>query len=108
MFRLFLFSRFIFLRSLLLLLAAAFCYRVQAQLCNGSLGDPVVNITLGAGESSPFLHNYEHSLITLIILSGKNIAHFEATFSNPHCSGRGVRKQFHPPFNLLRKICIWC
>jgi gliding motility-associated-like protein len=49
--KLFFFTRFFFLQSLLLLIAAAFPAGLQAQLCNGSLGDPVVNITFGAGDN---------------------------------------------------------
>ena len=37
------------LRLLILLFPVAFSYPAQAQLCNGSLGDPVVNITFGSG-----------------------------------------------------------
>src|SRR5665647_325386 len=47
--RLFFFTSFFFLQSLLLLVAAAVPCRAQAQICSGSLGDPVVNITFGAG-----------------------------------------------------------
>lgn len=43
------FSFFLFLRSLFLLAALFFCCSAYSQLCNGSLGDPVVNITFGAG-----------------------------------------------------------
>lgn len=46
--------RFVFLRLLPLVLATIFSGSIQAQLCNGSLGDPVVNITFGAGGSSSF------------------------------------------------------
>ena len=48
-FKLFFFSRFFFLRSLLTLIATIVCCKANAQLCSGSLGDPVVNITFGAG-----------------------------------------------------------
>ena len=51
MFRLFFFTRYIFLGSLLLLIGAALPFNTQAQLCIGSLGDPVVNITFGAGNN---------------------------------------------------------
>jgi gliding motility-associated-like protein len=46
------FCRFFLIRSLLLVVAAAFSCRAQAQLCNGSLGDPVVNITFGGNTST--------------------------------------------------------
>lgn len=45
------FARYTFLQFLLLLFIAVFSCPVQAQLCNGSLGDPVVNITFGSGGS---------------------------------------------------------
>jgi gliding motility-associated-like protein len=48
------FSPFFFLRSSLLLLAAVFSSGIQAQLCTGSLGDPVVNITFGTGGGSGY------------------------------------------------------
>ncbi|MEP7229840.1 MAG: T9SS type B sorting domain-containing protein [Ginsengibacter sp.] len=48
-YRFFLKSSFFLLTSLLLNLA--FQSRAVAQLCNGSLGDPVVNITFGAGDN---------------------------------------------------------
>jgi gliding motility-associated-like protein len=41
-------------RSLLLVFAVAFSCTAQAQLCNGSLGDPVVNITFGSGGGTIF------------------------------------------------------
>ena len=49
MIKLFCFTRFLCLQLLFLLVAVAFCSRAGAQLCNGSLGDPVVNITFGTG-----------------------------------------------------------
>ena len=51
MFRLFFFTRYIFFRSLLLMIGAALPCNTKAQLCNASLGDPVVNITFGAGNN---------------------------------------------------------
>ena len=42
-------SRFILLRSLLVIAAIGISFIVRGQLCNGSLGDPVVNITFGSG-----------------------------------------------------------
>ena len=44
-----LFSQFFFSRSYFLLITLIFCCGAQAQLCTGSLGDPVVNITFGTG-----------------------------------------------------------
>lgn len=41
--------QFLFLRSAFLFAAATVCCNAKAQLCSGSLGDPVVNITFGAG-----------------------------------------------------------
>ena len=49
MIKLIFFTRCLCLQLLLLLVAVAFCSRAGAQLCNGSLGDPVVNITFGTG-----------------------------------------------------------
>jgi gliding motility-associated-like protein len=46
--------RIFFLRSLLLLVAAASSFSIHAQLCNGSLGDPAVNITFGSGSTSGY------------------------------------------------------
>jgi gliding motility-associated-like protein len=43
------FRKFFHLRPVLILLTAFFSSGIQAQLCNGSLGDPVVNITFGDG-----------------------------------------------------------
>ncbi|MFI5132137.1 MAG: gliding motility-associated C-terminal domain-containing protein [Chitinophagales bacterium] len=43
---------FFILRPSLLLVALAFTCCAKAQLCSGSLGDPVVNITFGPGGSS--------------------------------------------------------
>jgi gliding motility-associated-like protein len=51
MFRLFFFNGFFLGRSILLLIAAVTPCKVQGQLCNGSLGDPVVNITFGSGNN---------------------------------------------------------
>lgn len=45
--------RFFFLRSSVLFIAVVFSCKIQAQLCSGSLGDPVVNITFGSGSSGP-------------------------------------------------------
>ncbi|HVZ96336.1 MAG TPA: T9SS type B sorting domain-containing protein [Chitinophagaceae bacterium] len=45
-----------FLRAALIVLAAIFSSRAYTQLCNGSLGDPVVDITFGSGGgSSPYV-----------------------------------------------------
>jgi len=41
-----------YLRSLLLVFVAFFSFNLNAQLCTGSLGDPVVNITFGSGSGS--------------------------------------------------------
>lgn len=41
----------LFFRSFFLIITIVFCCKAQAQLCNGSLGDPVVNITFGAGDN---------------------------------------------------------
>jgi len=38
-----------FLRSAFAVLVLAFSFSVNAQLCTGSLGDPVVNVTFGSG-----------------------------------------------------------
>jgi gliding motility-associated-like protein len=46
------FSRFFSSRSLVLLVAAAFSCSTHAQLCNGSLGDPVVNITFSGNTAN--------------------------------------------------------
>ncbi|MDQ6889209.1 MAG: T9SS type B sorting domain-containing protein [Bacteroidota bacterium] len=46
---LFCFKRFFSLQNLLLFLPVSFSFVAHAQLCNGSLGDPIVNITFGAG-----------------------------------------------------------
>ena len=42
----------VFLRSVFTVLVLAFTFSVNAQLCTGSLGDPVVNITFGSGGSN--------------------------------------------------------
>ncbi len=42
----------VFLRSILSLFFFGFTFYLNAQLCTGSLGDPVVNITFGSGGSS--------------------------------------------------------
>ncbi len=42
-------SQFFFSRSYFLFITLIFCCGAQAQLCSGSLGDPVVNITFGTG-----------------------------------------------------------
>jgi hypothetical protein len=39
----------LFLRSILVTLVVSFTFSVHAQLCTGSLGDPVVNVTFGGG-----------------------------------------------------------
>lgn len=44
-------KRFFLLPFFLLFIAVGFCINANAQLCNGSLGDPVVNITFGAGSN---------------------------------------------------------
>src|SRR6188472_1300903 len=38
-----------FLRSIFVFFALASNFSIKAQLCSGSLGDPVVNITFGSG-----------------------------------------------------------
>ncbi len=43
---------FPFLRSGLILLVVVLSFPLHAQLCNGSLGDPVVDITFGSGSGS--------------------------------------------------------
>lgn len=48
------FNYFFFLPSLLLLFAVSFSFAVKAQLCNGSLGDPAVNITFESGGGSGY------------------------------------------------------
>lgn len=47
----FLLKNFFLFRKWLLVLSAFFCTKLNAQLCNGSLGDPVVNINFGAGNN---------------------------------------------------------
>src|SRR5437762_1518240 len=52
-------------RFLLLIIALIFFDNLYAQLCQGSLGDPVVNITFGAGSNfgtplSATLNNYNY------------------------------------------------
>ena len=47
-------NRFFFLRLLPLAFTSFFSCGVKAQLCTGSLGDPVVNITFGTGGTSGF------------------------------------------------------
>lgn len=42
----------LFLRPVLVFFALASCFSINAQLCTGSLGDPVVNITFGSGGSN--------------------------------------------------------
>lgn len=42
----------VFLRSVFTVLVLAFTFSVSAQLCTGSLGDPVVNVTFGSGGSN--------------------------------------------------------
>ena len=39
----------LFLRSVLAVLMLTFTFSINAQLCTGSLGDPVVNVTFGSG-----------------------------------------------------------
>jgi gliding motility-associated-like protein len=39
----------VFLRSVFIALMLAFAFSINAQLCTGSLGDPVVNVTFGGG-----------------------------------------------------------
>ena len=41
-----------FLRTIFIVLLAGCTFSMNAQLCNGSLGDPVVNITFGSGSSN--------------------------------------------------------
>jgi gliding motility-associated-like protein len=49
-------QRFPFLKPVLILIAGMLSSPVHAQLCNGSLGDPVVDITFGSGGgSSPYV-----------------------------------------------------
>lgn len=43
------FKHVLFLRAAFLFIAATFCCEAKGQLCNGSLGDPVVNINFGSG-----------------------------------------------------------
>jgi gliding motility-associated-like protein len=43
------FKNFPFSLPVMILVALVFCSPVSAQLCDGSLGDPVVNITFGSG-----------------------------------------------------------
>lgn len=45
-------SNTVFLRSVFTVLVLAFTFSVNAQLCTGSLGDPVVNVTFGSGGSN--------------------------------------------------------
>ena len=42
----------VFLRSVFTIVVLAFTFSTSAQLCTGSLGDPVVNITFGSGGSN--------------------------------------------------------
>ncbi|HEX5151335.1 MAG TPA: gliding motility-associated C-terminal domain-containing protein [Parafilimonas sp.] len=46
-------NHFSFLRFLFSAIILFLPYAIQAQVCNGSLGDPVVNITFGKGSSGP-------------------------------------------------------
>src|SRR6478735_1334207 len=46
-------NHFSFLRFLLPATVLFLPYTMRAQVCNGSLGDPVVNITFGQGNSGP-------------------------------------------------------
>src|SRR5258705_1286506 len=39
----------VFLRSVLIVFGLGFTFSINAQLCTGSLGDPVVNVTFGSG-----------------------------------------------------------
>lgn len=41
----------LFFRLFFFIITTFFCSSADAQLCNGSLGDPVVNITFGAGDN---------------------------------------------------------
>ncbi len=49
--KIFCLKSFFFSPHLFILVIAALPFRAWAQLCNGSLGDPVVNITFGAGDN---------------------------------------------------------
>lgn len=44
-------KRFFLFLTWMLFLSAFFCTKLSAQLCNGSLGDPVVNINFGVGNN---------------------------------------------------------
>lgn len=84
MYGLFFFTRLLFLRSLLIVQCIAFSITVSSQLCNGSLGDPVVNITFGFGGSTP---NYTPPGYIYTSSSCPNDGYYTITTGTSSCFG---------------------
>ena len=79
-------NRFLFLRLLMALIVASFSGKVNGQLCNGSLGDPVVNITFGSGisgSSSVYTATNSYTLFG----DCPNDGYYTITNHSPSCFG---------------------
>src|ERR1044071_3652202 len=72
-------------RSLIILFVSCFAFSVNAQLCTGSLGDPVVNITFGTGATNS---GYTATnAYTYISSSCPNDGFYTITTSTANCFG---------------------
>lgn len=74
----------VFLRSILITLVFGSAFSLNAQLCTGSLGDPVVNVTFGSGGNSGYTapNTYLYSSSTC-----PNDGYYTITNSTSSCFG---------------------
>ncbi len=80
-----LFSRFFSLHSLIVFLVMTVPVRsIHAQICNGSLGDPVVNITFGPGSNTNYPPPNGYTYISSIC---PNDGYYTVTNSTSNCFG---------------------
>jgi gliding motility-associated-like protein len=79
-------SFFSLLRFLLLAIVISAACIVQAQVCNGSLGDPVVNLTFGQGNSGPSSYVPSASY-TYISSTCPNDGYYTITDRTSNCYG---------------------
>ncbi|MBS1921035.1 MAG: gliding motility-associated C-terminal domain-containing protein [Bacteroidetes bacterium] len=78
-------KRFCHFKYLLILVIAIVSSPVQAQLCNGSFGDPVVDITFGSGSgSSPYVPTASY---TYTYSTCPNDGYYTITPSTSNCFG---------------------
>ena len=75
----------VFLRSVLIVFVLGFTFSIKAQLCSGSLGDPVVNVTFGTGGI-----NSGYTATNAYIYTGSscpNDGYYTITMSTSNCFG---------------------